>query len=300
MRRALGPAGGEATDVLRDAGEFLFAPEHFERIAAILESEAGIHLLPSKATLVYSRLSRRLRALGLRSFHDYCELIEGDTGLDERRRMVAALTTNLTRFFREPHHFEHLRRHVLPPLLDAARRGARVRLWSAGCSSGQEPYSIALTVLALMPGAASCDIKVLATDINPQMVADGRRGIYGEDELREVPAELRTRWFVPAAGSPSPRAWRVADELLHLVAFRELNLVGDWPMRSTFQAIFCRNVLIYFAGTVQAQVWSRFAKALSPGGWLYIGHSERITGAVVGSWRPEGMTIYRLREGVPS
>jgi chemotaxis protein methyltransferase CheR len=275
-------------------GEFPFTAEDFDRIAALLEREVGIHLLRSKSALVYSRLAKRLRARGLRSFRDYCALVDEGRDLDERRHMVAALTTNLTRFFREPHHFDHLRRHALPPLLDAARQGARVRLWSAGCSSGQEPYSIALTVLSLMPDAASFDVKVLATDVNPQVVAEGRRGIYDEAQLHDVPAELKRRWFAPVSGEPS-RSWRVADELSHLVAFRELNLVGGWPMRGTFEVIFCRNVVIYFGEAVQAQIWARLAEALSPEGWLYIGHSERIAGGLAGALSPAGTTTYRLR-----
>jgi chemotaxis protein methyltransferase CheR len=277
------------------SGEFPFTAEDFDRIAGILEREVGILLPASKTALVYSRLARRLRALGLRSFRDYGALVEAQAGADERRRMVAALTTNLTRFFREPHHFDHLRRHALPPLLDAARRGERLRLWSAGCSSGQEPYSIALTLLSLMPDAASLDIKLLATDVNPQVVAQGRRGVYDDAQLEDVPAELRGRWFVPACGE-RPGSWRVADDLLRLVVFRELNLVGRWPMRGPFQVIFCRNVVIYFGKAVQARIWNRFTETLAPDGWLYIGHSERVAGQAAGALRSAGSTVYRLRQ----
>jgi hypothetical protein len=165
------------------AGEFPFTDEDFGRIAVLLRRESGIHLRESKTALVYSRLTKRLRALRIDSFREYCKLLAASS--DERVNMLAALTTNVTRFFREPHHFEHLKSNVLPPLLEAARRGVAVRLWSAGCSSGQEPYSIALTILSLMPEAASHDIRILATDIDPLMVAKGRKGVYGPTELRE-------------------------------------------------------------------------------------------------------------------
>ena len=157
-------------------GEFAFTEADFRRISAMVHGDAGIHLPDAKATLVYSRLAKRLRALGLTSFKDYCALVSASEGVDERQKMLAALTTNVTRFFREPHHFEHLKEKVLPPLLDAARRGAKVRIWSAACSSGQEPFSIAMTILSLMPDAGERDIKILATDIDPNMVAEGRSG----------------------------------------------------------------------------------------------------------------------------
>jgi chemotaxis protein methyltransferase CheR len=282
------------------AGEFALTAEDFRQIAKMLHADAGIHLPESKATLVYSRLAKRLRALGLNSFRDYCALIATAEGLDERQKMLAALTTNVTRFFREPHHFEHLKKEVLPPLLEAARRGARVRLWSAACSNGQEPYSIALTLLSLMPEALSFDIKVLATDIDPNMLAEGIRGIYSEAALEPVPAALRKRWFAPVrdgSRSDSGQAYGVVEELRELVAFRELNLVGSWPMKGPFQAIFCRNVAIYFEEATQSLVWSRFPPLLSPGGRLYIGHSERITGPAANAFQNEGITTYRRREG---
>ena len=147
-------------------GEFLLTQRDFHEIAAMIHDDAGIHLPQSKAALVYSRLAKRLRALGLANFREYCRLVATSDGLDERQKMLAALTTNVTRFFREPHHFHHLESKILPALIEAARRGERLRFWSAACSSGQEPYSIALTLLSLMPDAAKYDIKVLATDID--------------------------------------------------------------------------------------------------------------------------------------
>ena len=253
----------------------------------------------SKVTLVYSRLAKRLRALGLETFHDYCAIVAGSEGVDERQRMVAALTTNVTRFFREPHHFVHLKETVLPPLLAEARRGGEVRLWSAGCSNGQEPYSIALTILSLMPDAARFDIRILATDIDPNMVAEARRAEYDETALKTVDIDLRNRWFAPLRRGDT-KIWSATDPLRELVGVRELNLFGNWPMRRRFQVIFCRNVVIYFDDRTQKLVWSRFVPVLAPGGRLYIGHSERICGDAAAAFETDGITTYKLRQGLLS
>jgi len=276
------------------AGDFAFTTEDFNRIAALLQKDSGIHLEKSKASLVYSRLAKRLRLLHIESFHEYCKLVVEDA--DERMNMMAALTTNVTRFFREPHHFEHLKTHVLPPLLDGARRGGAVRIWSAACSSGQEPYSLALAILSLMPEAATRDIKVLATDIDPNMVARGRSGVYGPAELSDVPAEVKRRWFAAAPGE-AQGSLRAGEELRAIVAFRSLNLIGAWPMRGPFHAIFCRNVVIYFEEATQSKLWSRFVPLLAPGGCLYIGHSERVTGPALSSLDSVDITTYRTRGG---
>jgi chemotaxis protein methyltransferase CheR len=284
-----GSRGGGAQPGLVE-GEFHFTTEDFRKIAQILHSHAGIALAEGKAALVYSRLAKRLRSLGLRSFREYCSLVEGAEGMDERQAMMAALTTNVTRYFREPHHFDHLRDQVMPKLAERARRGGKVRLWSAACSNGQEPFSMAITVLAALPEACNLDVKILATDIDPNMVAEGRAGIYKEEAVAPVPLELRRKWFKKAAGG-----WEVADELRHLVAFRELNLIGDWPMRGRFDAIFCRNVVIYFDEPTQERIWTRFAGVMEPDATLYIGHSERVTGPATAQFETTGLTTYALR-----
>ncbi len=274
------------------AGEYPLEAGDFRRIAAMLHADAGIVLYENKATLVYSRLAKRLRTLHLGSFAQYCDLVASPAGAMERREMLAALTTNVTRFFREPHHFEHLRTRVLPPLLDRARHGGRVRLWSAASSSGQEPYSIALTVLQLMPEAPDFDVRILATDIDPNMVAAGRAGAYPAAALAEVPAELRRRWFTPDGDGRD--GLRAGEALRSLVCFQEMNLIGRWPMRGRFQAIFCRNVVIYFEEATQTRIWERMVPLLDEGGVLYIGHSERVGGGAASLMHTEGITTYRL------
>lgn len=270
-------------------GEFAFTEADFRKISAMVHGDAGISLPEAKATLVYSRLAKRLRALGLTSFKDYCALVAGADGLDERQKMLAALTTNVTRFFREPHHFDHLKDQILPPLLDEARRGGKVRIWSAACSSGQEPFSIAMTVLSLMPEAADRDVRILATDIDPNMVAEGRSGAYAPHLLEGIPDAYRKKYTVPTHDGRV----RMSDEVRALVTFNELNLIGEWPMKGKFDAIFCRNVAIYFEDETQARLWSRFAPLNTINGALYIGHSERIQGPAVSAYRPDGVTTYR-------
>jgi chemotaxis protein methyltransferase CheR len=287
-RQSVRTGGGRGESLVE--GDLLLTYEDFRRIAAMLHDDAGIFLPEGKVTLVYSRLAKRLRALGLQSFRDYCEIVASAEGIDERKRMLAQLTTNVTRFFREPHHFEHLKTRVLPPLLAAARRGGSVRIWSAGCSNGQEPYSIALAILSLMPDAGDHDVRVLATDIDTGMIAEGRAGLYSAQAVEPVPAELRAKWFKRETGR-----YRAGDALRKLVVFNELNLMGAWPMRRSFQAIFCRNVVIYFDEPTQSRVFARFLPLMAPDSRLYIGHSERLCGEAATRLATDGVTTYRLR-----
>jgi chemotaxis protein methyltransferase CheR len=207
--------------------------------------------------------------------------------------MLVALTTNVTRFYREPHHFEDLKRRVLPTLIPRLKARGRARIWSAGCSSGQEPYTIALTVLEMLPEAKAYDIKILATDINTQVVAEARAGRYPTEQVSSVPDMLRKRYFT----EDGPGHVRATDEPRQLITFRELNLMGDWPFKGQFDVIFCRNVAIYFDDEVQATLWRRFAERLVPGGRLYIGHSERIAGPAAQMLRTDGVTAYQKPGG---
>lgn len=294
MTIAARPATGARQPALVE-GEFLFTNDDFLSIARMLYDDAGIALTESKASLVYSRLAKRLRALGLESFRDYCKFVGGAEGVSERQNMLAALTTNVTRYFREPHHFEHLKTRVLPELVTRARARGRVRIWSAGCSTGQEPYSIALTLLDVLPDAAQYDVRILATDIDPNVVATGRAGVYSDEAVQPVPSALRDRWMVRVKDGARD-AWGASEEMRRLVSFRELNLMGNWPMKGKFDAIFCRNVVIYFDEATQARIWGRFAPLLNPGGRLYVGHSERVTD--MARFQTDGLTTYRLRDGV--
>jgi chemotaxis protein methyltransferase CheR len=259
-------------------GEYPFTIADFRKIAAILRADVGITLTEAKAPLVYARLVKRLRALGLESFRAYCALIGAEDGADERRRMMAALTTNVTRFFREPHHFEHFSQEILPRLVERAKKGGRVRIWSAGCSSGEEPYSIALSIVAQLPDAQRHDFKILATDIDHDILDKARDGLYSAAALESMSPEERERGFELLNLATGRRMWSAKPEIRRLVSFKELNLIGPWPMRGPFDVIFCRNTVIYFEEAVQVEVWKKMAPLIAPGGTLFIGHSERVIG----------------------
>jgi chemotaxis protein methyltransferase CheR len=279
-------------------GEFPLTRKDLADIAAMIYADAGIFLNETKASLVYSRLSKHIRKLGLRSFHEYCKLVASPEGAAERREMLSYLTTNFTRFFRENHHFEHLRDQVLPELFARAKAGGRVRIWSAACSDGQEPYSIALTILSQLPNAADYDLKVLATDIDPKILAVAREGAYDAGALETVSPEMRRQWF-REVDSGGRKKWRVDDRVKRLITFNELNLMTDWPFKGKFDVIFCRNVVIYFDEPTQTRIWSRFSDLLAPGGHLYIGHSERVTGDAKNRFDNIGITTYRLQGHSP-
>jgi chemotaxis protein methyltransferase CheR len=289
LRQSARPSADRGKSLVE--GDLLLTFEDFREIAAMLHDDAGIFLPEGKVTLVYSRLAKRLRALGLESFREYCSLVATSEGIDERKRMLAALTTNVTRFFREPHHFEHLKAKVLPALIDKARAGGRVRIWSAACSTGQEPYSIAVTLLSMMPDAAKYDVRILATDIDPNVVEEARRGLYSEEHVGQVPPALRQAWFAPAKAT-GMKNFQVKPAVQELITFRELNLIGEWPMKGKFEVIFCRNVVIYFEEKTQIKIWNRFKTLLPIDGRLYIGHSERIAGTG-DSFETDGLTTYR-------
>ncbi len=261
----------------------------FDAIRAIVYDTAGIVLAPGKATLVYSRLAPLVRDSASKTFAAYVERIGRDS--EERRRAVCALTTNHTFFFRENHHFEHLAKHVRPTLL-SRKSGQGVRIWSAGCSSGEETWSIAMTLLgedrAEGRSIARQDLAILATDLADHALATARAGNYPLSSVEPVPQAMRENWLVERDGKAS-----VTAELRAMVSFRMLNLLGDWPMKRAFDVIFCRNVMIYFDQPTKERLIARLCERLAPGGFLYIGHSERVTGPASASLSLVGATIYR-------
>jgi chemotaxis protein methyltransferase CheR len=275
-------------------GQGELGPVQFREIAAIMQKEARIHLVEAKATLVHSRLSRRLREHGLTRFADYLALVRDDA--KERDAMVVALTTNHTHFFRENHHFDHLRETLLPRLQARARAGEKVRIWSAGCSSGEEVYSIAMTLAGESGTSANWlkqgDVRLLATDIAPHVVNAVSEARYSAATVQPIPAAYQRQWLKQDGADSHV----VSDTLRQLVTARVLNLFGPWPMRQSYDAIFCRNVMIYFDDPAKAELEARFVEMLSPGGTLYIGHSERLIGPAAAQMEPAGQTIY-VRKG---
>lgn len=271
-----------------------FAEEDFRRIATFAKSEYGLHLEPSKKAMIHSRLGRRIIALQLEGFAAYDAYLRENIDT-ESDHFVSVLTTNVTHFYRETHHFEQLQDEVLPPLVARARTGGRVRMWSAGCSSGQEPYSMAGSVIRLCPEAPKLDIRILATDIDPFVIRKAEEATYPEDLCKFPPGEWEAQVF---AGSERRRPnRRVRDDVKALVAFRQLNINGKWPMAGRFDVIMCRNMAIYFDTKTQQTLWQRLAEKLNADGILFIGHSERVTGPATSIIEPAGVTAYRKRPG---
>lgn len=264
--------------------EFEFAASDFERVRQLIYRRAGISLSEAKRDMVYSRLSRRLRTHGLRRFCDYLDLLEGG-GDEEWEAFTNALTTNLTAFFREPHHFpilaEHLSRHV-------CNREATV--WCCAASTGEEPYTLAMTAVETF-GSLTPPVRILATDIDTQVLRKAQTGVYPLERLEKLSQDRIRRFFLKGHGAHAGYA-RVRSELQELITFRQLNLLdAQWPVRGPFEAIFCRNVMIYFDKPTQAGILRRFAPLLQAHGLLFAGHSESLF-HVSDTFRLLGKTVY--------
>jgi chemotaxis protein methyltransferase CheR len=268
--------------------EISLSDREFSRIKSRVYQVAGISLSDAKRTLVISRLSKIVRSLELTSFDAYIDYLERGGSATDGQDFVNALTTNLTRFYREDHHFAHLRSYVAS-LIAEQPRGSRLRIWSAGCSTGQEPYTIGMDLLTAFPELKRWDLKILATDIDTAVIAKAALGVYPESELAGLSAE-RMRPFTKS----SDGTVRVPEAVRQMVSFKPLNLIGPWPVKGPFDAIFCRNVAIYFDKPTQGEVFGRFSKMLAPQGFLYIGHSENL-GSGGDGFRLVGKTIYQSK-----
>jgi chemotaxis protein methyltransferase CheR len=264
----------------------------FEFIRHVVGENAGIALGPNKRQLVQGRLARRVRELRLGSYQEYCEHVRR-SGPEELVGLINALTTNVTAFFRENHHFEALAGYMLP---EAMRRNAgrrRIRIWSAGCSTGEEPYCVAMTAADVVP--AGWDFKVLATDIDSDVIAFGQQGVYPLDRVASLPTERLRSCFQKGTGPQVGKAI-VKAPLRAVVTFRVLNLLQPWPMHGPFDVIFCRNVMIYFDQVTREKLVSRFIELLAPGGYLCIGHAESLH-SLDAPLQAVGKTIYRKTGG---
>ena len=268
--------------------EFALTERDFRAIVVRVRQATGIVLGDNKRDLVYGRLGRRLRVLGCRSFAEYLAILDGPDAELEHEALVNAITTNLTGFFREAHHFNALSKEVLARLVRSPLPDRRLRIWSAGCSSGEEPYSIAMTVHRTVPDLKRWDARILATDIDTDMIATSQAGRYDVAKTAPIPPELRRSHVRPV----DEATVEMSDALKALIRFKPLNLLEPWPMRGLFDAIFCRNVVIYFDKETQRALFDRFADMLSPEGWLFIGHSESLF-RVCDRFQHLGRTIYR-------
>ena len=244
--------------------------------------------------MVQSRLRPRLKVLGLSSISEYLNFVSSGVGNEELKNMISALTTNVSHFFREAHHFDFLRDHLSEKLEAETKQGQRVRVWSAGCSNGQEAVSIAISLLRQMPSISSHDVRILATDIDRDVLKFAIVGEYPERMMSGVSNEDLARYF-RITDSNGSLSYQVSQEIRDLIVFKELNLLSSWPMKNYFDVIFCRNVVIYFDAATQNALWPRFHKMLAPSGLFCLGHSERMAEPDRMGFEAIGPTAYRKK-----
>jgi len=261
----------------------------FKDIAAFVYEVAGINLQAGKEQLVRSRLHKRLRALEVDSFAEYLKRVKAGPANGEQRTMIDLLTTNKTDFFREAKHFDFLRANVLPAFKSTA--GGSLRIWSAGCSTGEEPYTIAMVLAAELGDLARWDVRILATDISPTALKKAKEGTYSEAVVSPVPPAWRDKYLKPVAGAKG-RSYRVSESLRRPIHFGRLNLMEEWPMKGPFDLIFCRNVMIYFDKDTQGRLIRRYWRLLRSGGHLFTGHAESLSG-ITHDYSPVQPAVYR-------
>ena len=267
--------------------------QSFDRLAALTYRESGLKLVPEKMAMVLSRLRSRMRETQSGSFESYVDFVHSDRGAIERKLMISALTTNVSHFFREPHHFDILGQHLKDCIKSPnSQNEQKIRIWSAGCSNGQEAYTIAINIAENFPQLLPNDIRILATDIDPQVVAFGKKGRYHRRQISGVPENLIEKYF--QQDETDEDCFIVDSTLRDIVVFKELNLLRDWPIKSNFQAIFCRNVVIYFDQETQEALWPRFRNVLGKDGLLFLGHSERMSNHESLQFVSVGPTAYQI------
>lgn len=260
--------------------KFTLSDDEFNKLRRLVFDVAGIYLSDSKRELVISRFSRRLRALNLDTFEEYYRFVISPDGASEMQNFINSITTNKTDFFRESHHFDFLIEHFVPEIVSLRRR--EVRIWSAGCATGEEPYSIAMVLHHHLLEPHGVSVKIFATDIDTRALDTARAGIYEERQVRPVPEELLHKYFLRGKG-PSLGLYKVKDTIKELVSFRQLNFVAEsYPISVIFDVIFCRNVIIYFNAETKRRVLNRLVSYLAHGGYLVLGHSETVFDTVKG------------------
>ncbi len=269
--------------------EFVFTDSDFKRVKTSVFDLAGISLSDHKFQMVYSRLARRLRAVGINKVKDYLDLVEDNT--EERVKFINAVTTNLTYFFRENHHFEFVSSTLLKQWENTHSHDKKIRIWSAGCSTGEEPYTLAYSIDSLVSKFPNWDIKILATDLDTNVLAKAKLGVYSEEKLEKISPKIINDMFVKTESG-----FQVKQKFKDCITFKQLNLMEPWPMRGKFDLIFCRNVLIYFNKDTQQKLLSRYAELLHDSGVLILGHSESI-GAQGTYFKSFGKTIFQKHGG---
>jgi len=263
----------------------------FKFVCKFVYDLSGITLNDSKREMVYRRFTRIVRDRQLGSFSEYCQILK-ENPEQEKDYFINAITTNLTSFFREQHHFDYMKSHELPRLIKEKKSEKRLRIWSSASSTGEEPYSIAITVLEALKGQLSLwDAKILATDIDSNVLATGKKGIYDERRIEDIPKSFKKKYFHKGIDNNSDKV-KVDQQLQELLTFKKLNLLEGWPMSGPFDIIFCRNVIIYFDKKTQQGLFERYYDMLAPGGLLILGHSENL-GNYQQYFESVGRTIFR-------
>jgi len=272
------------------AKEFDFSDKDFQRVKKLVLEHTGICLSDIKHDMMYSRLAKRVRHLRLNNFSDYIDLVEsGDES--ELGNFTNSVTTNLTSFFREQHHFDYLKNTLIPTLMKLNADTKKIRIWSAGCSTGEEPYSLAITLKETIPDSAGWDVKILATDLDTNVLETGSNGIYNMDRVNGVSPSVLKRWFNKGKGEKEGFV-RASNDLRDMIMFKQLNLMGPLPVKPGVDVIFCRNVVIYFDKATQAILFDKYAETLRSDGYLFIGHSESLH-KVTERFKSLGKTIYQ-------
>ena len=272
--------------------EFIFTDDDFNFLSELAAKTAGINLTTDKRELVYGRVSKRLRILDIDNFKDYCKLLKKKNS-EESLHFINSITTNVTSFFRENHHFEYLANNVIPDIIksNAGLSTPRLRIWSAGCSTGEEPYSIAMVLRENISDIDNWDVKILATDLDSNVLKTAKQAIYPLDRVEQVSIERKKRWMQMGCGE-NQDSIKIKEEIRQLVHFKQLNLTEPWPVQGIFDCIFFRNVAIYFKRPTQTSILNRFADHQQINGKLFVGHSESLIG-ISQRYQSTGQTIHK-------
>jgi chemotaxis protein methyltransferase CheR len=274
--------------------EFEFTQEDFNFLRKLVNDRTGIVVADEKIDMFYSRLARRVRKIGLSSFKEYCDVIKSEEDGVEATQLINAITTNLTSFFRESYHFEFLSDSLVPELLKRDSKGKILRIWSAGCSTGEEPYSIAITLNRSVLLSKGWNIEILATDIDSNVLEQGAAGVYSMDQVKPIPEKYVKSGFLKGKGGRFGKV-RIKPDVRNMVRFSQLNLNSKWSLPEPVDVVFCRNVIIYFDKESKKALVDRIAENLNPGGYLFIGHSESLF-RVSDRFELVGKTIYRKKK----
>lgn len=272
---------------------FDYTEAHFKKICGLVYEHTGITMPETKSQLIYSRISRRIRSLSLNNFDEYCQLISTEKNNSEIKHFINSVTTNLTGFFREEHHFDYLKKTIIPELKLRNQHTRKIRIWSAACSTGKEPYSIAIAIKESIANLSGWDVKILATDIDTDVLQVGKDGIYSEEDTKGLNDSQLKKYFRKGR-EDHLGDFKASKEIRDLIIFKQLNLMHDWPMKKTFDVVFCRNVIIYFNKETQAFLFNKIAQKMDSGSYMMLGHSESLFN-VNDDFKLLGKTIYQRK-----